>query len=303
MPRVAGDDADAFVGDAKRLGGHLGQHGEAALAHVHDAGRQRHRAVVLEGHPGDGPAAGAAAVDEHAHAHAAPYHGAGVRRVGPALAPADGRRAAFEALAQSVAGERHAAFHRLGVHHLVEGRYPLARLALGAHVVLQPEVQRVDAQLLGDPVHQRLEGEVALRRAEGAVGAGGGLVCVDQVAVVAGVGAAVQVQRALSRAADDARPGGEVRSGVHDRGGVHGGHRAVVGDAHPELGGRCVSVAARDELLLAGQFDLDRPVGATGQDGGDGGQPGLVLVAVAGAHVGADDAHVLLVGCRARGTG
>ena len=209
------------------------------------------------------------------------------------IVPAESFRAAFDALAQPVAGERDAAFQRLRVNDLVRGRSAFAGLPLDAHVVLDSELHRVHADGFGSPVRNLFEREMPLRSAERPVRPAGRRVGVGEIAVVADVGASVQVQRALPRAANDARTGRQVGARIHERRGVDGGNLAVCSDAHSQRRNRRVAVSAGHELLLAAGFQLHRATGALGENGGERGQPRLVLVAVSRAHVQADNADAL----------
>ena len=194
---------------------------------------------------------------------------------------------------QAVAGEGDAAFERLAVYDLVWRRGALAGLSLGADVVLQAEVQRVHTEIPGGAVHQAFEGEVALGRAESAVGAGGGTVGVGQMRFVLDVGAVVEVEDALPGTSGHACAGGEVCAGVQQGAGLDGCDAAVGLEPGADVYLCSVAHSPGDELVLSGVFETHGTARPLGERGCNARQPCLVLVAVARAEEGADDAHAM----------
>ena len=215
-----------------------------------------------------------------------------VRALGE-LAPAEGVRAFQDALAQPVAGEWNAALDRLGVYNRVRRGRPLAGLPFYSDVILEPEVERVHADGLRRAVGNHLQREVSLRSAERAIRPAGRRVGIGEPAVVARVGAAVEIQRPLPRAPNDAGPGRQISARVHDGFGVNGGDFAVAPDAHPNGRGRAVPPPAGDEFLMARRLYHDGLSRAARENGGENGQPRFVLAAVPRAHADADYADIL----------
>ena len=160
-------------------------------------------------------------------------------------------------------------------------------------MILEPEVERVHADGLGGAVGDHLQREVALRSAERAVRPAGRRVGVGEPAVVARVGAAVEIQRPLPRAPNDAGPGRQISARVHDGFGVNGGDFAVAPDAHLNGRSRAVPPPSGDEFFVARRLYLDGLSRAARENGGENGQPRFVLAAVPRAHADADHADIL----------
>ncbi len=209
--------------------------------------------------------------------------------------PVEGVGADAQALVQPVAGEWDAPFHRLAVDYLSGGSGPAPGLPLRAHVVPDAKLQGVQSQLLRRPVHEALQGEVALGRAQGPVRPGGGPVGVRQASLVPYVGAAVQVYWSLSQAAGDPQARGQVGARVDGGPGVDGRYGPVplYSHPHPDMGG--VTGAARHELLLPGVLQAHRPSRSSGEQRRQGRHAGLVLVAEPASQVRPHDPHPLRV--------
>ena len=178
---------------AQGFGGQLGQNCVSPLPHIHGAHQEAD--LPIPGEPDlcrrDVP--WSAPVDEHSHA---PPDLAGRRRVGPALgyhiskADAPSRRHCSSPLLEKgmppstgwVSTMASAGVVRMPGWPSGRTRF-FRRNSSGS-------MPRVFSHL----VHDALEGKVALGRSQGAVRASNGAVGVHQVAVIAGVGAPVQVQ-------------------------------------------------------------------------------------------------------------
>ena len=205
-------DDDVVERRAQCLGGDLRQHRVGAGAQVGAADEHVEAAVVVHldarrAHvqPGDGGAV-------HADGHAQPAADVGARRVDAPLrvqfaVPGDGRRALRDALLQP------AALHHLRLATAVafaqrrRDRHRVAR----THGVLEPELDRIDAQRFGDLFHQAFERKLGLRRAVAAEGAGRWDVGVDDVGVKLHVRAAIGGQPAQPGDAADGQPVRAVR--------------------------------------------------------------------------------------------
>ena len=263
--------------DADSFGGHLGEHGVAALADLGGPQLELHRAVLVEHHPGGGGFQGngvhAGLVGEAGHAHA-PAHRAGLVLVlFPQLVPADGLGALLDAFLQAggVAGDA------------VEG----VHIPQG-HDVLQPEFQGIKAKLEGHVLHHTLGGEVALGDAVPPHGAGGGAVGVDGVGggVVADpVG--VELPEAGDGVGHDGVAVGGVAPLVGDGGAGAGHHVPFLVHRRRHVEGDGVAGAGVLEGLLPAHV---QPDAAATHLGGEPGVEGLVehllLVAEAAADVG-----------------
>ena len=136
-------------------------------------------------------------------------------------------------------------------------------------MVFQPEIQRVHADGFGGAVGYQLKREMPLRSAQRAVRPAGRRVGVSEPAVVADIGAAIQIQRPLPRAPNDAGPGRQISARVHDCPRVNGGDFAVALDAHLDGGGYAVPPPAGDEFLIARRLYLDGLPRAAGENGGE----------------------------------
>ena len=95
------------------------------------------------------------------------------------------------------------------------------------------------------------------------------------------VGAVVEVQDALPGAPGHACARGQVGPRVQQRFGLYGGDCAVPLETGLDVDVGGVAHPPGDELVLPGILDAHGPSGALGQDRSQGGQPRLVLVAVA----------------------
>ena len=84
------------------------------------------------------------------------------------------------------------------------------------HGVLEPELDGVEAQRVGDLLHQAFQGKLGLGCAVAAEGAGRRHVGVDHLGVEPDVGAAVGRQPAQTGHAADGQPMGAVGAGVGD---------------------------------------------------------------------------------------
>ena len=184
--------------------------------------------------------------------------------MGQGSIPAKSGGAPGQALLQAIAGKGDAAFNGLAVDNLFRCGTTRAGLSLRGHPVLEPELQRVYSQSLGNPFHQRFQGKVALGRAQGAVGTGGRAVGIGQVGLIAHVGTVVKVDDALTGAAGHPWPRGGISSGVEGGGSLNGGDGSILPGSYLELNSSGVASAPGDELILPGVLNAHRLCGLPG---------------------------------------
>ena len=131
--------------------------------------------------------------------------------------------------------------------------------------VAAPDVERRDAELLGDPVEVGLGRELGLRRPEAAERAVGRRVRARRPGPDADVRAAVRAAGVEGAARQDDRRERAVRAAVHDDLDVLGDERAVAGHAGPVADDRRVALRRRRDVLVAVVDHPDRPLGLARQ--------------------------------------
>ena len=272
-----------LVGHADGLGRHLREHGVGALADLGGAHLQLAGAVLVEHDARRGrlerDGVDARLVDEAAHADAVADGARLVRVAGAVLVPAACLAARLDdvGIAVSVVGD---AVERVRV--------------AGGHEVPEAEVHRVPTLAPGDVVHGALDGELALRHAVGAHGAGRGDVGVDRGGL--GVAAHLVLVRPAKRVDGVGREGvavarvaalvGEAVAVARDD-----AHVVVVGDLGREAHGMARARVLED--LLTRQLYLDHTAAQLrGEPGAEWLVEDLLLVAEAAANAGLDDADV-----------
>ena len=159
--------------------------------------------------------------------------------------------------------------------------------------ILEPELQRVHAEVPRDPVHLRFVGPRHVGHAHAAVGTGRGKVRIDGVGGQPAIGHPV-------------RPAGDVGSRLRIGGSGEGVSADVVEGLHlarhqtavalePGLDPDEPAVAAsREEHFLAGEHPLNRPTGLARQQRHHRLEPGVGLAAVTAAHERNDDPNAAL---------
>ena len=158
--------------EAEYLGRTLGQHGGRALSDLGRAGQERDRAVEVELEIDRGVRLAGPVLGLGRAAH--------VMRAGHAEAPARPELALAALPAARLLDPVDAFRQAIALHHqVVLGEAELR------HQVPAPDLERIEAQLLGHLVHQVLEGEAHVDRAVAAHGAAGRRVGEHAVAVVA----------------------------------------------------------------------------------------------------------------------
>ena len=178
-------DDDLLRGEPEDRGHHLGEDGAVALALGRRGGGHRHRAARVEAHrrgrhravlgAGPGPRLGREQGGDVAHVGDARLHDRGVPdAVETPLAPR--RTPAGEEFVEPALGDRPIDEGR-EVARVVPGagRRPVGNGG-GRNEVPADDVEGIEAEPLGDPPHERLEGEEHLRPAEPPIEAGRGLV-------------------------------------------------------------------------------------------------------------------------------
>ena len=190
----------------------------------------------------------------------------------------------------------------LQAHDVVE-LLPRRRHGAALEAVLQPDLQRVLAHLLGQLVHHRLDGEIHLRRAEPAHRAGVVVVRVDGVDVRLDVLAAVGAGRLHDRAPRHERAHRGIRAAVGDAPDLHRGDRAVLLRPPPVVEHVGVALVAFQHRLLARVHHLDRPAGGTHKQRRAAAHRGhhFVLPAERAAERRLDDLHPVQVKLQRRG--
>src|SRR5690606_34993122 len=104
---------------------------------------------------------------------------------------------------------------------------------VAAEVVPPPQLDRIDAELLGRLVALALDGEARLHAAVAALGPAGGLVGVGAPAIEAVGREAVRRAQQLAGVVGGDQPEAGVGAAVDDRPRVHRGDRAVAAEAGP----------------------------------------------------------------------
>ncbi len=285
---LRGNHMDVFKGEAERFRNHLGEGGIRALPDLGGAGHEMDRAVLIEGQAraarlhvhGIGGGAVAEGGDAHAPAQAASracgLFVEGPAR-GPALVPAEEGAALFEAVADAEGDD--------GLP--VQGREVAVTPG-----VLQAEVQRVHAERAGRVVHEafdavgRLRGTVApVRPAHGDVavkGSGG--------KAIGRMGIDVADFRSARRR--DGMPVRGVGARVREHVKPVAKEFPVPGDGGARFHGKGMAHAGAQDALFAGEGHADgRAVELEGQEGDDGFEHHILLVAETAPDEGLDHPH------------
>jgi hypothetical protein len=160
-------------------------------------------------------------------------------------------------------------------------------------MVTPSKLEGIHPQPLGDFVHQRFHGKVALRRAKPAVGACHHAVGENNISLVPDVGTCVEVGQAVAetRAHTEA---GIVWSGIQDAARFHGRDRPVASETHTDTGSGRVAPLAKGQLLLARVSHPNGLPRLSRQEGCQGRQPGLILTAEASSKVCTDYADMVM---------
>ena len=191
--------------------------------------------------------------------------------------PAGARRDLLDALPQPDGADPKAVHRdRVGLHHLLE-----------------PQLHRVQAELVGDLVELHLHGETGLRGAVAALGAAGRLVGEHPHALELVRRQIVGHRLQRSGVVDRGQAVAAVAAAVEEGAEPHAGEGAVALDpgAHPHL--HRVASPVHVERLLAVEGDLYRPAGDHRQLGHrDLVGEGVALAAEAAAHRRGDDPDV-----------
>jgi len=257
---------------AQLLGRDLGQGRPGAGADVLHAGQHLHAAVAqqLDDGPRRRSAAPAPDLAGHAPSAAPRAAGAGRGRRLASLPPAKSVRALLVGGAQALGGVRGAA------------------LGVGLGIVLEPQIQRVEAEFGGQVVHGAFQGQVALHVARGAKGprlVGVGPHVPDDGAHV---GAGVEGPRRAGGREAVAAVGAQVRPRLV----LDAGQRPVGASAEADALPRGRPVAAHELLLAPVEDQAHRPSrGPGGLGRQDGVHAGRLLGAKAAPHKVADDPH------------
>ena len=136
------------------------------------------------------------------------------------------------------------------------------------HRVPQPQLDRIEVERGGEPVHLRLVGEARLHRAEPAHGAAGRVVGVHDVAVDRRVRADVRPDGEAGRVRDDSPRARRVGAAVEHDPRADEDELAVTGRAVLVLHARGVAVDVPEERLLAAVHELHGPVRVQGEQAG-----------------------------------
>ena len=147
--------------------------------------------------------------------------------------------------------------------------HPLRRRLARILRVLQPHLQRVDAERRGELVHVLLDGEGRLQVAVAAKRAGIGIVRVHRGRVVLAVRDAVQRRDGLHHHERRRRAPGGVRAVVVQRLADAKGQRAVLLRTAAQAQQHRLPGRRRDEFLFAREHELHRPVGRLGEEHAD----------------------------------
>ena len=160
--------------------------------------------------------------------------------------------------------------------------------------VADPQLDRVHAQCLGQPVHLRLVAEACLHRPEPAHRPAGRVVGVHHLPVELHVVALVRPDGEAGGVAHDRRRAGGVGAAVEEDRGADEDQRPVPGRAVLEVHPRRVAVDVAVERLLAGVDHLHRPVRPQRQQAGVDLHRDVLAGAERAADAGERQAHLLL---------
>ena len=163
--------------------------------------------------------------------------------------------------------------------------------------VAPPDLERAEAERLGDPVELGLGGELHLGRPESAEGAVGRRVGAGRPRPNPDVRAAIGAARVDRAARQDDRRERAVRPAVHHHLDLLGDQPAVVGHAGSVADDRRVALGRRREVLVAVVDHPDRSPGLAGQERGmERDQRGVLLLATEpAAGLGLDHASAAVV--------
>jgi len=245
-------DLDGFDRRAEHGGGDLAMHRARAVAELRGADRDLIGSVVAQRRAGVGDVAERRHGIDHAKRDALsgqPIVGRRRRQAAAVVHRAPGQG---EALIEAVAAILNImAFLRPGRDHRIAG----------AHDIALAKRDRVHADRARQFVHRRLDGEVGLRQAVAAEGATRHRVGVHREGVDLLVVAAINRKTFRACVIDDGEAVVTVGAGIGDDVHLHGRQVAVAPraglDAHPHR----VPRRRTDELLLAGELELDRLAG------------------------------------------
>ena len=163
----------------------------------------------------------------------------------------------------------------------------------GAHRILEPELDGVEAQRVRDLLHQAFQGKLGLGRAVAAEGARRRHIGVDHLGVELDVGTAVGGQPAQTGDAADSQPVTAIRARVGDDVHVQGAQGAVLLHAGAIGHDHGMARAGAGELLGAGVLKTHRPAGRNGQVRTEIFDQHLLLAAEAAADARLDHADAL----------
>src|SRR5215470_17989785 len=242
--RIRRHDVDVREIDAELLGEDLGGARERARADLGSARVESHRAIRIDLHVDAGGAA--------RRRPPATRETLAPAWLGPAVLPANGRRRFHQALFQPDAAE------------YLTGR---AFVAL-AHDVLQPELQRIEPERVGDDVHLRLDREIRLWTGWRPEGSTVRLVRVDGDPLEVQVGNLVGTGEDKSGDRCDAWTRSGECAGVEPDTTRFGDDASALRDAGLQLHDGALPWVGRCQLLLARRHHLDRPSTLLGEEGG-----------------------------------
>src|SRR5262249_31053353 len=135
--------------------------------------------------------------------------------------------------------------------------------------VLQPELQRIEAERVGDDIHLRLDGEIRLRTRWRPEGSAVRLVRVDGDALEVQVGDLVGTGEDKGGDRCDARTRSGKSAGVEPDATRFGDDPPVLRDACLQLHDGALSWVGRRQLLLARRHHLHRPAALLGEKSGE----------------------------------
>ena len=264
--RIRGVDDERVERAAQHLGGDLPQHGIRAGAQVRRAHVDVEAAVIVHLDAGGGhiQVGDARSLHEEDDADAASQmrlagHGMPVG-IAELVVPADGGGALRGGFAERVGGDHLA----LRLAALAPG---FAHDVFGIRLddVLQPELQRIHAECLGNLGDERLGGDDALGYAVAAIRAGARRGGVDRVAVEAHGGRVVDGQRLVPGVAEHRQRVPAVGARVAQRVHILRRHRPILLHAQAIPHDHRVARDGVDELLLAGELEEHRPPRGDGE--------------------------------------
>ena len=271
-PRVVGDEVgvrgrepDLLDADPEQLGGEQRDRVDGALAHLGRRAADHVGAVLLRLDRDRRAARRLHPLEDHAQPLAVPV-----------LAPADRLGRGLQALGE------------MDVVHRLAGAVAVSV----AEDVPQAQLERIEAELLGQEVHRPLGGPGRLHLAVAPEGAVRRQVGVDAVGVDADVRDAVGPGRGEAHLLRHAGPAVGVRAGVGVAGDLLRQQRPVRPRAELHLDDRGVPVQGLP-LLVPGKHELDRAAGLAGERRGDRLGPKECLRPERAAHRRADDANLL----------